>query len=251
MINNKRKNTLLIFLMLVIVFLGFKVFIINYEKKTIKVEMISKASRSCQIENCAKYSCKTVECCTCKKCVSNTSCKQCPQYYHFDYSLDHCVPDKCYVKRGNGKENEYCLGQQYNCKGFTEEVSGGGPNNCDEARACYMVVAENKYIIGKYSNQQGYEYVGVDCPVPACYKNVAGEYRWTDLPLSSETKVIDVLNQSDCVTPKVVPEVTPDASPKKDNKTLLFIIIIITVIIIALILSSLLKSNKRNYENMR
>lgn len=77
-------------------------------------------------------------------------------------------PKYCFIKRGNGTDNQYCNGTTSYCngKGFTEKVDS---SNCGEDKACYLRTSDNTYVVGKFSGQSGYTYYGTTCPVKKCY----------------------------------------------------------------------------------
>ena len=258
--NTNRMLIIRILIITILVLMMTKIDFFKEERKFIKVETLNKNSGSCYIQNCAKYSCQTDECCTCAKCVEGTFCYECPPDYTLDHTSNRCwkksptqskpdngkttnnddmEKDKCYIKRGNGVDNEYCFGKLSTCVGFSEELSGVTLANCNEKSVCYKSLLENKYVIGKYNNQQGYEYIGESCPSYACYQKNNGEYYWTNMPLQNEIRLNEITIQSDCIT------------PNKDNNMFIFVIIAVAIVIIVILAILKSKDNNNNYNNMR
>ena len=77
-------------------------------------------------------------------------------------------PTYCFIKKGNGTDNQYCEGTESYCSnlGFTDKIDS---TNCKESKACYLRTSDNTYVVGKFSGQSGYTYYGTTCPVKKCY----------------------------------------------------------------------------------
>ena len=104
----------------------------------------------------------------------------------------------CYIKKVDGKENDYCYGDNNYCFDFSEILAEKTKDTCYEDAACYLD-SSKLYVMGKYSNRAGYQYYGTRCP--ACYKDDDDNYEWTDSPKRSEQLVKDVKTKDECVKP--------------------------------------------------
>lgn len=95
----------------------------------------------------------------------------------------------CYIKRGNGTENEYCKGTASQCSGFTETINS---TSCTEEDKCYLKSSDNTYVTGKYSGQEGYVEQEGECPTEeqACYKKANGDYEWTTSALAGQNAIL-------------------------------------------------------------
>lgn len=225
-------------------------------KDIAEIEFLS--NNSCFIANCAEYRCQSDNCCECMRCVAGgVSCNECPDDWTWNHTTNHCEKKMCYVKRGNGTDNEYCFGSSTYCQksGYTELDRNKDSYNCGEQSACYKSIADNKYVAGRYSNQSGYEYVGSSCPSPACYKNINDVYRWTDMPNNDEEKVIGIESEADCKYNKN--DIGKTSDTKKEDTTanggsglVLFIIfgVIASISIVSIIL--VIKNDKKNSQNI-
>lgn len=111
----------------------------------------------------------------------------------------------CYIKRGNGTDNEYCYNTAAICEGqgFSEKINS---STCNETAQCYQK-PDGTYVTGKYSGQPGYTPVGATCPstpAEACYvKRGNGEdntYCYGSASTCSGfTEVVSgITNASDC-----------------------------------------------------
>ena len=242
----KRLQVLNIIVIIIIALVSFKINFFKDEKASIKIDRVIKASGKCYIPNCREYMCQSDTCCQCQYCYMGTTCYGCAEGWVF--GRNGCELKKCYVKRGNGTENEYYFGVSSDV--FPEEVPVDSEDKCDEQSLCYKVLKDNRYVFGKYAGQQGYEYVGTECPSPACYKDVNGNYRWTDTPNQGETKVFEIMNQNDCVT--LQKSTAESDENNKGNNMLLFVIGAIVIAIGAILIIFKSKdSNNNNYNNMR
>ena len=104
--------------------------------------------------------------------------------------------DFCYVKYGNGTDNEYCIGNNDTCSSFKEKLNR---SNCSENPACYQR-SNNTYVVGRFENQNGYKYYGAVCP--ACYTSDNMEYHWTSNPNKNDSLVRSITNEKDCISKK-------------------------------------------------
>ena len=153
-------------------------------------------------------------------------------------SLKEVKDDKknCYVNYGIGKENTYCYGKEEECKDFGELLEGKDEDSCKENDMCYRKT-DGTYVVGKYSNQNGYIPSGDVCP--ACYKNTKGEYRWTNNPTSDEEKDSSITVESMCVT-----KTTSSTSSSSTLKIILIILIIVVLVFLLLFKSKKTKNDE-------
>lgn len=95
----------------------------------------------------------------------------------------------CYIKRGNGTDNEYCHGTAAQCSGFSETISS---SSCSEETKCYLKTSDNTYVTGKFAGQEGYVEQTGDCPTEglACYKKADKTYAWTTAEAAGENAVL-------------------------------------------------------------
>ncbi len=149
-------------------------------------------------------------------------------------SPEPTAEEYCYVKRGNGTNNEYCFGNtDTSCVGYSEVVSGRTRETCTEDIACYQKT-DGTYTVGKFDGQFGYQYFGTICP--ACYEDANGNYRWTNTPNANERPVAEINTIDKCVTPAKI----------SNNKIIYIILIVVVAIALFLVIKSLKKGNGNN-----
>lgn len=122
---------------------------------------------------------------------------------------------KCYYKKGNGTDNEYCYGTSSECakSGYSKRTDLGS-DTCGEDDKCY--IKDGQHVVGKFEGQNGYILYSQD--PSKCKTNVASCYGNTRyLSDATAVKFVDVAEgiyrfkyngvlKKDCV-------VTPPSSP--------------------------------------